>query len=114
MTAFGPKYSNKFTRYGGRSYHSKLEADYAAQLDLMLKAGEILSWEPQPTYHLRVNGQLICKILPDFHVVTKHGQEEIHETKSWATRTKDWHIKWKLLQALYPEFKYKVIMRGDI
>ena len=108
------KYNNKVTRYGNQTYQSKLEADYAQQLDIMMKAGEIQDWNGQVRYRLEVEGKKICDIIPDFWVKTKHGAEEIHETKSWATQTPVWRVKWKLMQALYPEYKYVVVQRKDL
>lgn len=108
------KYRNVPKRYGNRTYQSTLEARYAQQLDLMQKAGEIQSWAPQPRYTLHVNGHLICTIIPDFHVIGKHGREEIHETKSWATQTPEWRVKWKLFKALFPELHTQIIMDKDV
>lgn len=107
------KYGNIQKKHGGRTYHSTLEADYAAHLDLLIKAGEVQSWQPQPRFPLKVEGKLICSIIPDFLVVGKHGREEIHETKSWATQTPEWRIKWRLMQVLYPEYRYIVMTRKD-
>jgi hypothetical protein len=67
--------------------------------------------EAQPTFRLEVSGQFICKIIPDFMVVTKDGSEEIHEVK--GKETSEWRIKWRLMQALHPEFRYHVIKQGD-
>jgi len=47
-----PKYGNKRTAYGGRTYASKAEAQRAAELDMLKRAGEIVSWRPQPRYTL--------------------------------------------------------------
>ena len=41
------KYANKKTEYGGYTYDSKFEASIAEDLDLRLKAKEILYWERQ-------------------------------------------------------------------
>jgi len=41
------KYNAIRTRYRGRTYDSKKEANYAAQLDLLQTAGEIDGWIPQ-------------------------------------------------------------------
>lgn len=111
------KMQNKYhaipKRYNGRNYHSTLEADYSATLDLLVKAKELKLVEPQPKFRLDVNGKHICNIIPDFLVVDKDGLEAIHEVKSPASMTPTWKIKWRLLQALHPEFKYEVIQKGD-
>jgi len=115
-------WSNKFgasiTTVDGKTYRSKVEADYAAHLSLLKQAGEIRNYEHEPCFRLTVNGILIGKIYPDFLVTTKHGQEEIHEVKGSArvgigSTTQHWHWKWKHLQAQHPEYKYKVITRKD-
>lgn len=108
------KYNNLIKIYDGRSFHSKLEARYAQHLDLLKRGKEIQDWSPQVTFRLHgKNGDFICKIIPDFLVVGKHGQEEIHETKSWATMTPQWRMKWKMLKYEYPEYKYKVVTHKD-
>ena len=98
--------------YNGRMYRSKLEAIYAQSLDLMLKAGDILSWEYEPRFKLEVEGVKIANHFPDFLVTTQHGQEEIHECK--GVETDAWRMKWRLMKALFPEYRYKVIKWGDI
>lgn len=105
------KYNAVAKRYNGHLYHSTLEADYAKVLDLMKKAGELKIVEAQPRYRLDVNGQHICTIIPDFYLVDKDGQEHIHEVKGKEQDV--WKIKWRLMKALYPEYKYQVIKKGD-
>jgi hypothetical protein len=39
------KFNNRQTEYGGVIYHSQKEADYAAELDLRLRAKDIDGWE---------------------------------------------------------------------
>lgn len=107
------KFGNIPKSFNGRLYHSTLEAQYAETLNLLMRAGELKLVEAQPSFTLSVNSQKICVIKPDFLVVTKHDEEQIHEVKSLATQTPIWKVKWRLLQALHPEFKYFVIQRGD-
>ena len=105
------KYNNIPKRYNGRLFDSTLEADFAQVLDLMKKAGEIKIIEEQPKYRLEVYKHHICNIIPDFYVVDKDGKECIYEVK--GKETSEWRYKWKLMQALYPQYEYKVIKRGD-
>ena len=93
--------------YDGHLYHSKKEGNYARDLDLLLKAGEIKSYRKQVTYPLKVNGKLICKIIPDFVIIDKNGLEIVQEVKGRATDS--WRIKWKLFDALYPDLKKEII-----
>jgi|SRR5581483_12126823 len=101
------KYGNKKKEYNGRAYHSQLEASYAQQLDLMLKAKEIKAWKPQFKLSLDVNGYHICNYIADFWILNKSGEEEIHETKGF--RTDLFNFKWKLTEALFSK-KYKLIL----
>ena len=41
------KYKAVKQKFNGRTYHSKKEADYAAELEWRLKAGEISEYIPQ-------------------------------------------------------------------
>ena len=105
------KYNNVPKRYNGRTYHSTLEAEFAQVLDLMKKGKLIKEIKPQPSFRLDVNGKHICNIIPDFFVIDKDDQEIIYEVKGKETDT--WKIKAKLFQALYPQYKYEVVKKGD-
>lgn len=97
------KFRSKKTEYNGRWFHSKGEAGYAMELDWRKKAGEILDYQEQYKVELKVNGILICNYYVDFRVINKHGGVEFHEYKGFET--KDWQMKWKLLQALINEIE---------
>jgi len=101
------KYGNETKIYNGRLYHSKREADYAAELDLLKRAGEIKEWTPQFKLSMDVRDHHICNYFIDFHVIDKSGEERIVEVK--GHQTTEWKIKWKLCQALYGE-KYKMVL----
>jgi len=60
------KFRSKRTEYNGRTFASKAEAARAAELDLLLKAGEIIEWIPQPVFRLGVPEN---KYVADFLVV---------------------------------------------
>lgn len=99
------KSSNKFnakrTDYDGKWYHSKGEASYAAELDWMKKAGEVLSWERQVKIDLRVNGHHITNYFIDFIATMKDGTTRLIEYK--GMETPEWRMKFELLNALLPE-----------
>lgn len=101
----------KKSEYKGSIYDSKFEANYAAELDLLLKAGEIIKWERQVKIPLIVNGYIICNYYIDF-VVYRDGETEYVECKGYPTEV--WKLKWKIFEALYdkPENKLTVIMQG--
>ncbi len=65
------KYRSKRTEYGGIFYASKAEAARAAELDLLLKAGQIVDWIGQPRFRLGVPENVY---VADFLVIgmTKH------------------------------------------
>lgn len=95
----GSKYGAKTQVYGDRKYHSRKEAGRAAELDLLLKAGEIKTIIPQYKVDLKVYGVHICNYYPDFYVEWTNGDIEIIEVKGFATEL--WRLKWKLFEAIY-------------
>ena len=102
------KYLNKSCRcHSGHQHDSRFEAGYCDELALQVKVGHIKSYEIQKQYSLDINGSHICNHIVDFVVTNKLGLIEIHETKGFATR--DWRIKWKLFEALYPDIPYRII-----
>ena len=78
-------------------YRSKLEAQYAAHLDLLQKAGEIRRWAYEPMSLKLAEGK---RYRPDFLVVLPAGREakaEMHEVKGrWTKNKRDGmtHLKW--------------------
>ena len=69
-------------------YKSKLEARYAAHLDMLVKAGEIKRWEYECLSLRLADGRFYR---PDFLVVLPGGLErkpEIHETKGRFTKNR--------------------------
>lgn len=99
----GNKYRAKRTDYGGSVYHSKLEAAYAQELDLRMRAGDIKGWERQVRLDLRVNGQHICDYKIDFVVEHHDGSREYVECK--GVEMPDWKLKWSLLEATFEDFR---------
>lgn len=95
------KYGAKGQTYNGLWYHSKKEAKYAEELDWLLKAKKIQSWERQVKIELKVNGQLICNYYCDFKVIDNYGGVEFHEVKGFSTDV--FQLKWKLFHALIDE-----------
>lgn len=91
------KYRAKSTIYNNIAYASKLEASYARELDLRLKAKDIKSWRRQVPIELKVNGEKICKYYVDFEITHNDGLIELIETKGFETEV--WRLKRKLLEA---------------
>lgn len=103
--------SAKKSEYKGSVYDSKFEAQVAFDLDMMLKAGEIIKWERQVKIPLEVNGYVVCDYYIDF-IVYRDGETEYIEAKGYPTPV--WKLKWKLFEALYtkPGNKLTVIQQG--
>lgn len=97
------KYHNETNVYNGNYYHSIFEARYAAGLDYSLRSGEIKSWERQVKLDLKVNGIHITNYYIDFIVHHLDGSREYVECK--GAETKDWILKWRLLEAIFEQFK---------
>lgn len=95
------KYGAKRKDYGGRSYHSKLEASYAQDFDTLLKAGKLKEVTPQYKIPLSVNGYRICNYYVDFRLIWADDTEELVEIKGFSTPL--FQLKWKLLEAIYSE-----------
>jgi hypothetical protein len=100
------KYRNKRTAYNGIIYDSKAEASKAAELDLLVKAGEIDFYLRQIPFPLP--GGIIYRA--DFLVFTKSGYRlwdiEIIEVKGYSN--KEWKMKEKLFREKYPNLVLRV------
>jgi len=90
-------------------YQSKLEAEVAMRLDLMVKAKQILGYRRQVVCALSVSGVEICKHIVDFLVQNLDGSVEVWEAKGHATAI--WKLKKKLFEAQYPDIKYTVVTK---
>lgn len=113
-TGVEKKYRNKTSVYNGYPYDSIKEAEEAKNLDLLLKAGEIISWERQYPIEVYVNGEKMFRMKVDFLVNWKDGTKELREVKGWITaREPVYRLKRKLIDAIWlkenPEFTYKVV-----
>ena len=95
------KYNATSQQYNGRTYHSKKEAAYAQELDLLLKAGEITEIIPQYKVSLDVNGRHIANYYCDFFVTYKDGSQQLIEVKGF--RTEIYRLKRLLLEATFLE-----------
>ena len=79
----------------------------------MVEQGEVSHWDRQQRWPLKVNGRLVCTLIPDFvvwYTPDRDGEEprmELHEVKGFATAI--WRLKRKLFEALHPDITYLVI-----
>ena len=97
------KYKAEKQTFGGRSYHSKKEADYAANLEWRKRAGEIKEIIPQYKLDIRVNGKHITNYFIDFKIILADDTIELIEVKGFATDV--WRLKWLLTEALLDEIE---------
>ena len=101
------KFKARKTWRDNQLFDSKLEANAYSELKLLEKGGLISELETQKEFDLRVNDKRICMIYPDFFFYD-------NEMKVWVVGeakgkpTPEWRIKWKLLQALHPEYDYRM------
>lgn len=98
---------NKFNAirqtYNGYSYDSKREAQHAYYLD---HCSDVVKVEKQYKISLDVNGIHIANYFIDFKVWYDDGRIEYHEVKGAETML--WRLKWRLAQALNPNWKFKI------
>ena len=89
------------------TYDSRKEVEYAMELDLRVRVGEIKSWRPQVNIPLHVSGRKVCTYRLDFEVTHNDDTIELVEVKGFATPL--WRLKWKIFEAEYevehPEVK---------
>lgn len=88
----------KRTDYNGMWFQSKLEANYAQQLDWRIRAGEVKEWKKQHKIEIKVNGVKICNYYIDFLVTLKDGSQQFVEVK--GVEMEVWKLKWRLCMAL--------------
>lgn len=97
------KYGAHSASFMGVSYHSTAEANYAQELELRKRAGEIKDWKRQVKIPLDVNGFHIANYFIDFLVTHKDDSEEYIEVK--GMETPEWQLKWKLTEAIFSKEK---------
>src|ERR1700733_6921651 len=71
------KYHAKSSFYGGFSYDSIFEANYAMKLDWKKKAGDIKDWERQYSIRIEINGEHILTTRVDFRIQHNNGSYEL-------------------------------------
>lgn len=81
-------------------YASKLEHDYALELEQQRQAGKIRLWQYEPAgSKLRLGHR--CFYQPDFRIVDTFGAVEYHEVKGWMRE--DARVKLYAAASRYPE-----------
>lgn len=84
---------------------NKTERAYGQRLELLRRAGEVLSWGFQ-----RITLKLAddCRYTPDFDVVTAAGELEMHETKGFMRD--DARVKLKVAARSFP-FRFVLVKK---
>lgn len=86
------------TSYNGRVYASGAEAARAVDLDILLRLGEILSWEAQPLVIILWPGtdQVLLRYRADFRVMGLDRRYWYEEIK--GRRFRDWPVRERILR----------------
>ena len=104
------KYGNKKTTLDGMTFDSRKEAKRYRELELLERAGEIADLKTQVKYELipaqYVKGKCVeraVNYVADFVYTDLAGKPHtvVEDTKSTATRTKDYIIKRKLMLCIH-------------
>ena len=93
------KYGNKITEFDGNKYHSKKEANRAAELKLLEMGGEITNLKRQAPYNLEINGVKITSYIADFTYTERNGAKVVEDVKGF--RTAEYKIKKRLMLAIH-------------
>lgn len=119
------KYNARVTRYAGRLYHSKLEADVAATLALLQRAGQVRAVRPQVPYVLLERRPAVratrtragrpglrqVVLIVDFEVVRCDGRVVCLDAKGVETST--FRLKARLWAERYPTVPLVVVRSVD-
>lgn len=115
------KFKNKRYQLDGISFMSKAEAAYYwFHIKPREKVGDINNLVLQPRIRCEIGGQKICDYIADFSFFDRqeegqHGQrgcQVVIEVKGYKTDV--YRLKIKLVHALYPGMKIKVIEAKDL
>jgi len=113
----GGKYHAKKTIVDGITFDSKKEALHYSELKLLQASGLIKSFTCQPVFVLqegyrRKDGKKIRDIryIADFAVTFPDGRVEIVDVKSFGTITPVFKLKQKLLEKIYPDINFKIVL----
>lgn len=88
-------------------YDSKLERDWAGQLVLMRRGGLLEHWVHQGISVRLADG---ARYTPDFLVITREREVELHEVKGFMREAAN--VRLKVAAQLYPWFKFVLVRRG--
>lgn len=105
------KFGAKKVTYKGEEFDSQLERDYFIVLQTRIKLRIIKKVELHKRIDLKVNGQLICFMKPDFTITNNDDSISYHDTKGMVTA--NFRLKAKLFKALTGK-EIKIIKKEDV
>lgn len=98
----GAKYGNRFTLIDGINFHSGKEARYYGKLKLRVLAKDLVRFERQKKYILKVNDVVVAVYIADYVEYFPSGKVEVIDIKSVITREiESYKIKKKLMFAVF-------------
>lgn len=116
----GNKYGAQRTEYNGRKYDSKYEAGVAGELDLRLRAGDILEVIPQfkieaTAYRSDGTAAFTVRHKVDFRIQLKDGSYELVEAKGQETDDYKWRRKFleEIFLPEHPDYVYTVVKQAQ-
>lgn len=93
------KYNAQKTLLRGITFDSKLEANRYIFLKEQERKGVIKDLELQCKLEIKINGEIVCKYIPDFsYILTKSGQFIVEDAKGKLTAI--YRLKKKLVKAV--------------
>lgn len=107
------KYKAKKTKVDNIIFDSMLEASQYEELKLLERAKEIEGLDLQHELILKVNGKQICIYIADFFYFDNSIERWV-VSDAKGVQTDVFKIKWKLAQALYPEYVYELRKKGKV
>jgi hypothetical protein len=82
------------------------------ELKVLAKEGKIEDLRLQPRFQMEVNEKLIGRYTADFRYWDLQGEkpvEVVEDVKGGkATQTEAFRLRWKLCQALFPEYDFRL------
>lgn len=97
------KYKNLPTEHNGQRYDSKAEAKYAAHLDLLKRAGQVLFYLRQVPFHLPGRTRYVV----DFAVFYADGRVSFVDVKGMETQS--FRAKKRMVEDLYAPVEIEVV-----
>lgn len=99
------KYGAKRAEADGHTFASQRERDRYVHLRTLERLGKISGLVLQPSFRLVVAGKLVCTYRADFQYL-ENGACVVEDSKGFQTR--DFKLKWKLVQQLYPQYTFRL------